>query len=264
MIGSRRALLSKKITITATDSAQALAFLARTSGLDGTHTAAYKALINGLVTDGVWAKIDSLKIFATQNSATALLDLVSATFNGSVASGAPNFAADRGYDAGTAGFIDTAFNASTAGGLFTQNSAHMMLWNNAATVGDSNSQVAANAANSGHIYARFSDTNAYFRINCTGAAGFAVATAHGFYLANRSGASAWQAYKDSGTALGSGTDASSAPVNGTFQLPAPTGSGQTGSADQFSAFGCGGSLSATDAGNYNSRMRTFMTAVGVP
>jgi hypothetical protein len=265
MIGSRRALLSKKTIIAAADSAQALAFLARTSGLDGAHIAHYKALINGLVLDGVWTKLDTLYIFATQTQATALLNLVSSSFNASLIS-APAFTADAGF-AGINGtqFVDTNFNASTAGGLYGTNSAHMMLWGNAATVGDGNCQVIANAANGSHIYARFSgDTNAYFRINCTSAAGASVASAHGFYLGNRSGGSAWQGYKDSGTALVTGTDAASAPVNGTFTLPAGASGGQTSSLDQFSAFGCGGSLSAADVGNYNSRMRTYMTAVGVP
>ncbi len=57
-------------------------FLARTSGLDGTHTTAYTNLICGLIADGVWQKLDMLHIYATQNSTTALLNLVQNAYNG--------------------------------------------------------------------------------------------------------------------------------------------------------------------------------------
>ena len=73
----------------------AAAFLARTSGLNATHTNAYTALINGLVSDAIWAKLDVLYLFATQDQTTALLNLVSASFT-AVIHGAPPFAADNG------------------------------------------------------------------------------------------------------------------------------------------------------------------------
>src|SRR6266404_3514163 len=70
--------------------AQSTAFLARTSGLDTTHTNAYNSLICGLVTNGVFSKFDFLYIYATQNSTTALLNLISTSFNSTV-HGAPTF-----------------------------------------------------------------------------------------------------------------------------------------------------------------------------
>ena len=71
-------------------------FLARTSGLDTTHVNAYTALIDGLVADGVWSKFDVLRIYATQNSTTALLNLKSSSFT-AVTHGSPSFTADRGF-----------------------------------------------------------------------------------------------------------------------------------------------------------------------
>lgn len=257
--GVKRLILGGK-KVVAADSVQALAFLARTVGLDAPHISAYKALINGLVTDGVWTKLDALYVFATQDPTTSLLNLVSSSFSATVNTGAPAFAADRGYTSLVGNSLTTNFNASTAGGNYAQNSAHIMLWNNATTVGDSNCQVDASASEA--VYARFSDTNAYFRIQNGSAGGFTTTTAHGFYLANRSAAGAWQGYKDTAQ-LGTGTDASSALSNSSFFVPAESG-GNTPSADQVSAVGFGGSLSPTDAANYNSRMRAYMTTVGVP
>ena len=71
-------------------------FLARTTGLDATHTNAYTALINGLVTDGIWDKLDVFHIYATQDSTTAKLNLVSSSFT-ATANGSPTFTADRGF-----------------------------------------------------------------------------------------------------------------------------------------------------------------------
>lgn len=96
------------------------AFLARTSGLDATHTNAYKTLINGLVTDGIcsdasWGGVKLLYLFGTADTTTALLNLPSATFNGTAVN-APTFNADQGYKfiGGIADSrIDTAFNPTT-------------------------------------------------------------------------------------------------------------------------------------------------------
>src|SRR5208282_4996530 len=64
--------------------AQATAFIARTSGLSTTEKNAYTAMICGMVTDGTWSLLDVLYIFATNNTTTAALNLVSSSFNGTV------------------------------------------------------------------------------------------------------------------------------------------------------------------------------------
>src|SRR5258706_10799563 len=108
----------------------ASAFLARTSGLDSTHITAYTNLLNGLDTDGLTSKLDMLHVYATQDSTTALLNLVSSSFTGT-ANGSPTFTADRGFT-GTASsstiYIDTGFNPSTAGGQYAQDAAHLSAW----------------------------------------------------------------------------------------------------------------------------------------
>src|SRR5882672_965294 len=76
---------------------QATSFLGRASPLlNRVHRDGYSNLICGLVTDGVFAKLDALYVFATQDATTSLLNLVSASFNGT-AGGIPPFVVDRGY-----------------------------------------------------------------------------------------------------------------------------------------------------------------------
>lgn len=98
-------------------------FIARTSGLNTTHRTNYDNLICGFVTDGDYTGLDLAYAWATDTTTNALLDLTPNARNGT-ATGTVSFSADHGYtgDASTF-FIDTGFNAFTAGGQYTLNSA---------------------------------------------------------------------------------------------------------------------------------------------
>ena len=64
-----------------THSPQALAYLARTvGGNEGGNGANIATLIDGLVSDGVWAKLDALYVLAQQNQSDALLNLVGTSY----------------------------------------------------------------------------------------------------------------------------------------------------------------------------------------
>ena len=57
------------------------AYLARTvGGNEGGNGANIATLIDGLVADGVWAKLDALYILAQQNQTDALLNLVGTSY----------------------------------------------------------------------------------------------------------------------------------------------------------------------------------------
>lgn len=256
------------------DSAAATNFLARTSGLDTTHTNAYKTLLNGLTTDGFFdgsgnsTKLDGLWFFATQDQTTANLNLVKsgASYGPCTVSGTMTWTANSGYVKGAgADWLDTNLNLSTLGGNASQNSLHFSVWNGSASPGDGNCQVAVNAASGSHIYCDFSGAgNAFFRIGDTGAGGLATASGNGFFLGNRSASNAWQGYRN-GSSLGSGTDASSALANGTVTYPAGSSSGQTPSTDLIMAGSAGANLSSTDAANLYARVHVFLqTVAGVP
>jgi hypothetical protein len=127
------------------DAAATTAFLARVTAasltIDLTHTNMYRNLINGLVSDGLISgatpKLDALYFFATNtvtgsNTALALMSLASSSFAATV-SGIPTFTADQGYastDNASNKALNSNFNPSTAGGHYTQNSAHISVWAN--------------------------------------------------------------------------------------------------------------------------------------
>lgn len=107
-------------------------FLARTTGLDAAHTAAYKTLIDGLVSDGVWSSLVMLYVLATQDGATALLNLVSADWK-LLPVNSPTFTTDRGYASdGTTSYLDTGGVSAPAGAnvwnFVAQNSVSMFGW----------------------------------------------------------------------------------------------------------------------------------------
>lgn len=231
-----------------------------TSGLDASHTTAVTNLICGLVTDSVFSKFDVLHIYATQDKITALLNLVSTSFNGTILPATPTFVADRGYTGvnGSAS-VDTLFNPTTASSpKLTQNSAHLSAWNltNAAdpgaVLGSSGGSVAT------YIITKFTtDTFTYFRINsATSASGQdgTRADPRGHYIGTRSASNAVQGYFNAGSIFTS-SDVSFAPFNANINAV----DGQ-----QCAMISVGSQLSSTDATNFYNRLRTYMTAVGVP
>jgi hypothetical protein len=260
----------------------ATTFLARTSGLSGTETTAVTNLMCGLVTDGLFTNsasgycttnFDVIYIFAINTTTTALLNVCSTSFGGT-ANGAPSFSADAGYtgvDSSNTVFIDTGFNPSTAGGNFSQNSAHLSIWSNTNTTSGASGGITIGSANLtstnqlSNVMPKYNDGNAYFRIteSGSGSAGTANANSTGHYLANRSGASAEQGYKN-GSSILTNTTASASLVNGNLYVLAQNQVGSSnlfGSAIQIGLVSIGASLNSTQVGNLCHRFNLYMTAV---
>lgn len=234
----------------------------------GTVSGARKTLVDqlivGLKTDGIWAKLDRLWIFAAENTKSALIDLVAtSSANPSTIfvelaedsvnpTGAPAFTVDRGYTCDGSAVINTGFVPTTHGVQYTLNTAHASVWS---LTSAQNSSYTAFSGQT-NIFAAYSDGNCYTRVNNNAGSGGASTDGSGFILAVRtaaSGASAIMGYRNAvnivNTADGAaGLDASQWIVNDR----------------QIAATSVGGSLSGTNSTNFYNRLRTYMTAVGVP
>lgn len=253
----------------------AQAFIARTGVINYKHRAAYSDLINGLIADAVWPKLDLLYVFATQSSAAALLNLVSTNYTPLV-NGSPAFVADRGYtgaDASASVFLNTQFNPTTAvSPNFVQDAAHISAWvETNITSGASGGCVigstgAAGVAPFTQIFPKYSTGVSFYGINSSPAsAGITNASSIGHYIGVRTGANAVFGYKDAvDQSLANTTSAP--PINQNFFVLAANagGVGRVGSAAQVSSVSLGGPLTPTDVTNYHTRLRTYMTAVGAP
>lgn len=258
----------KKSSVTApATSAEVTQFLARTTSLDGTHTAAYTALIDGLVADGIWSKLDALYIFATQDTTNALLNLKSSSYTPTIVGGL-TFTADDGYALTTgSNYINTNMNASTAGGQYAQNSAHMSVW----MFSDDSSMLSTVGTLSGTHEQRLIPNLGgvgYYRVNCAAdeGCGGGVASGAGFSVGTRETSSLVRGYRN-GTLIGTEMAATSATLNNsnfTFPNFAAGVGGDPDTSNKVSGGSFGSSLTQAEVSNFYDHMRTYMTAVGVP
>jgi hypothetical protein len=246
-------------------------FIARVTGASAGLKSAYQGLLDGLTTDGLFngdgtsSYFDVLYIFATQDTATALLNLVSSSFTGT-AHGSPTFSANNGYtgaDNSTTIYIDSGFNPTSGSPKYTQNSAHLSVWgrNDFTTVSGGIAMGTSDNVIVSHIYPRFSDGVSYLRCNENGGVAAAVPNSVGHYVASRTAATTFTGYKNA-SSLGTSAVASGALANENFFVLAYNdfGSPDQGYGGRVGAASLGAGLSATQVTNFYNRLVTFMAA----
>jgi hypothetical protein len=243
--------------------AEATNFLARAGGT--THDTDYTNLICGLVTDGVWSSFDGLWIFATDTLAHALLSLVSATYN-ATASGTPTFTADQGYSSSAnTDFVNLTFNPSTATTPnFVQNTASFGFWgyDNVASVEAAMGQSATGVTGESNLFPKFTSNQFYTCVNSPNCGFVSNSTTQGFFTGDRINSTTIQDFRNGAQVGANVTDNSQVPENSAFKIL--SGLGGNVYIGKVSAAYIGGTLGTTKQGQLYSRLRTYMTAVGVP
>lgn len=258
--------------------AQATTYLARTSGgNEGGNAAPITTLICGLVTDGVitgnlgatgcGTTLDALYVFAQQNSTDALLNVCGSNYTATLTL-SPTFTTFRGFSFSSGAFINTHFNAATATTPnFVRNSANYGIWSNA-VVAEAVAQMGTTGNGSpgeSNLYDDFTGgVTFYGRINSVGGTSGPVTQpgTKGLFITERTSSTATTLYWD-GVSQGGVTDTSAAPNSVGFTIGAVNGiSGFT--AQTISESHLGASLGATLNLALYTRLRTYMTAVGVP
>jgi hypothetical protein len=224
-------------------------------------------LIVGLKTDGVWAKLDRLWLFAGENAQSADRDLVSPA-NPATLINSPSFTADRGYTGNGSNAYVNSNVANNAGGLkYTQDSACFFGWSNTAG-GDNGGLIGMGLAggvsytgiipchSNGNLYATINDPSNWW-MNAANTGG-----PIGLYLLNRADSLHSSVSFNGSPFIGETTIPSAALSGENFQALAT--SGGTYSVRQCCAMGFGSSLSLGERTAIYNRLRTYMTAVGVP
>jgi hypothetical protein len=176
------------------------------------------------------------------------------------------FTSYRGYNGfnNDGVYINTAFNPVTATSPnYLQNSASIGIWSNAVTA-ESSAQMSQGSSGRSWIYDNFaSDGNFYARINNASTGGLTSPGTKGLFVADRSSSGSVVPYWD-GSALTAQSGASSTPYSGAFIIGSSVTSGFAGTVQTISEAHIGASLGTTlNLALYN-RLRTYMTAVGVP
>ncbi|WP_264045533.1 hypothetical protein [Methylobacterium flocculans] len=251
------------------EDADAAAYLnAQTTPPSSTERSLVDALVRGLKTDGVWAKIDRLSLLAAETAQAARLCLRNPAKSMAATNlTASSFAASRGYtgDIAATGFLDFGEPYLNGASMFQQDSASVFVWcNNAVSpvVGTGTGRV-PQVGNTG---------SARVSINVLGAAGnntwqvnVSTATAYtgsgnrsGFRCAVRPTSANQQVYTN-GQLVSDISSASSTPstTNGCSHRSAATYGD-----DRLAVIGYGAALTATDVANLNTRLNTYLTAKG--
>ncbi len=254
---------------------QADNFIARTGGFGPLRTAAVRALIDGLVGNGVWAKLDALYLTASLDTsgtggiANQKLNLVSSSYT-LVTHGSPVFVTDQGYtgvDVSTTVYLDTGFVPSTAAGQYAFQSAHVSAWSRTNIQGVSGGSIMGIITLGGdltRIIPWLSDGNYYTA--CVGNPSFSAASsgAVGYWVVSRTGATTTTTYKN-GSVIGN--DTASGPADLALESSSITilaeqnmasGTPSLGSANQISIASIGGGLTGTDVTNLYNAANTYM------
>lgn len=225
------------------------------------------ALIVGLKADGIWTKLDRLWIFAAENTQSALVDLKATATATAVNS--PSFSADDGYTGnGSTSYINTNYNPSGSSN-FTGNAACFGIWD--ISTSSNSGTVPIGISYFGHLSEgtiHYPDGNSYWRVNTSGGGLTVAYPGPGLFMANRSTSGANQLYRN-GSSIVSDTVSATALTSTNFYVCARNNDSGTPTAgshstDQIAAAIFGGTLTGTEHGNLYTRLRTYMTAVGVP
>jgi hypothetical protein len=233
---------------------EARAFLDRTTNLGGKYRKAYVDLINGLVADGVWSRLDVLYIFATQDETNALLNLKSSSFAASKQN-SPTFTVDQGFTGLASANNNIIVPSFTGYPQFVRNDCHVSVWEYSSRAGASLSLLQQNGF--GWLYSRTAgDTFDAHIAETAGAMSVASTESRGHFMGHRTASTAEAAYRD-GVEVATSAQASLALGAGTGTLPQSTATWT------ISIFSLGLSLPARQAALFN-RLRIYMNAVGAP
>jgi hypothetical protein len=239
---------------------EADAYLVRAPG-ETAHSADLVALICGLVADGTWAKLDALYLLAQQTQADARLNLVSASYP---LVGTATFVPYQGFSAFTTPALDTGFNPGTAVGAHLQPSDGFIgAWSYGvpdwtvlqmgASTNPGGIAIAANYGGGSQYYCYIGYATPPFNT---------PPSLPGFYSCDKGDASNVVLYYN---------DAPSGPTQNQGTVAFPSANMYVGSAALLSAsvatvseVNFGASIGAVRQAALYARLRSYMTAVGVP
>jgi hypothetical protein len=221
-------------------------------------------LIRSLKSAGVWSSLDRLWLFASENTTQALIDLKARATATAVNS--PTFTASRGYlGNGSNAYIDSGFNASTAGGNYVRDDASFGVWveTGHTNTGQAQGYIGNDETNFSHILQ--DDTAAVGSVNANSAdASFTFSTRLGLWHAQRTASNA-QALFQNGASVAASSNASVALVNRNVFILASNNGGVAYRpvAARIASAHIGKSLTAGQNAAIYSAERAYMTAVGV-
>lgn len=238
------------------DTSAAAYFAAMSVQPDATRKGLINDLIVGMKADGTWAKSDYLILRAMQTAQQGLINAVTPAQVETV-QGTMTFTADRGYMGdGTTGYIPTAVN-DNAFSKFSQNSATVAIWIN--NTGASTNVALGKITGTGLRITPITGASMIARCNGTSPITGAVADGLGLSTAVRSDSLTLTTYRGSTQVATSAANASSALDGEPLQTNRSAATFYPG---RQAALCIGSALTSTEVAALNTRLTTYLTAVG--
>ena len=219
-------------------------------------------LIRALKAGGAWDALDRLWIFAAENAAAALIDLMAQS--AATAVNSPTFTADRGFTGnGTSSYLDTNLSATAAGLKFARDSACFGGWMGA--------QQSGTAFDFGWDYGAYSMIVTRYGANTvrcevnagTNPSGTPAISGHtGLFSADRSTSVLTTLYRN-GVAEMTSNAPSTALQNRKFGVGAYVGGPANFSSGRWASAHIGRSLGDGGQVRFHAALRGYMTAIGV-
>ncbi|UVC14714.1 hypothetical protein [Mesorhizobium onobrychidis] len=227
--------------------------------------AIYDTLLRGLVSAGIFAKLDALYILRTARAQWAYENLVQPAYR-LTPNGGYTFTADEGWAGnGTTGYLITDLRPSFTNGRFTLNDANFFVYSrtNATTTGVVMGSRSLSTVGQTFLTPRNAGNLATFRINQdANGVSAASASSDGLLMLRRSGSTAY-AFVRNGVVVGSDTTVSTSLSTSALTIGALYTNGVAASFNsyQFAAAGIGASLTDAEALALKTLLDAFFAAL---
>jgi len=220
-------------------------------------------LIQAYKSASVWSLMDRVWLLAAENATQASIDLVTRSTFTIVSS--PTFTVNVGYTGDNSSGINTNFTPSTAGGVFTQNSAHVSSY---LILGSGSTNRAMFGANSGGFTYLEANTSSSAMAGDINGSTFPTITDTGSngigqYMITRTSASDIAVYKNGNTTpIGSSAGDTSQALNTVPIYMLSINPFGHGSDDKIAAVTIGAGMNSTQMQSAMSAMNAYQTAIG--
>lgn len=241
---------------------------AMTSTPDSTRQELINETINDLKEGGIWTQLDCLWMLACHDPQAGLLDWK--RYKDATETVAGTWTTDRGWQGnGTSSYITTNFTPNSHGVAFQLNTCSFGVYSrtdNAVAQYDMGSRNAS-SANANDLSCKWSDNNAYIRVNHSGggnAISMVGVASTGLFVARRTASNASHMYRN-GSQLGSTfTNASNARPGFAHTIGALNAAGTVTSWSnrQFAAAFEASAMGNAQQSNLYTIIQAYMTAIG--
>lgn len=228
---------------------------------------ARKTLINNFVVTlkggtNIWSRCAVIYMFWAADSQAASINWINPGSFSITTSGTPTFANNQGYTGGGGDRVITGWNFSTNGGsIYQQDSASLFVYvRQAGTAGVAIGNDSSSFTDYIHTHWAGSTVQALVNGAQFGNLSGTTTDKFGYFLANRSGASALQLYRNLSPALGTGTTTSQARANQNLTFLNVGGNFEFDG--QVSAGGACASMPDTDSDTLYNALVAYGTGVG--